>query len=133
MYYITDTHPLIWTLCADHRLGYGARDIFEQATQGTHTIFIPAVVLSELIVLAEQHAFAVAPGELLQTLTALQQASNYVFLPLQPSTVIASHTLNEIPDIFDRLIVAEARRLKVAVITCDPGISGSGLVDVVWE
>jgi PIN domain nuclease of toxin-antitoxin system len=90
-------------------------------------------VLSELIVLAEQHAFAVAPGELLQTLTALQQASNYVFLPLQPSTVIASHTLNEIPDIFDRLIVAEARRLKVAVITCDPGISGSGLVDVVWE
>jgi PIN domain nuclease of toxin-antitoxin system len=133
MYYITDTHPLIWTLCAEHRLGFGAREVFEQASQGHHTIFIPAVVLSELIALADRHAFAVSPAELGQTLTALQQASNYVFLPLQPSTVIASHTLSEFSDIFDRLIVAEARRLKVAVITCDPDISSSGLVDVVWE
>ncbi|MFL5804203.1 MAG: hypothetical protein ACJ8CR_20955 [Roseiflexaceae bacterium] len=55
------------------------------------------------------------------------------FLPLLPETAIESHTFTAIPDIFDHLIVAEARRLGLPLITRDAAISGSGLVSVVWD
>jgi PIN domain nuclease of toxin-antitoxin system len=112
------------------RLSATAREIFEQALKGQHTIFIPAVVLAELTILAERRRLPATSGELLQALTSLRNASNYLFLPLQPATVIASHTLTTVPDIFDRLIITEARRLNVSVITCDTTIIDSGLVDV---
>ncbi|HWQ12437.1 MAG TPA: hypothetical protein VNL77_06545 [Roseiflexaceae bacterium] len=44
----------------------------------------------------------------------------------RPETVIASHTLTAIPDIFDRLVVAEARRLSLPLITRDAPIGGRG-------
>jgi PIN domain nuclease of toxin-antitoxin system len=130
MYYLTDTHPLVWSFCMPERLSATAREIFEQALKGQHTIFIPAVVLAELTILAEKRRLPATSGELLQALTSLRNASNYLFLPLQPATVIASHTLTTVPDIFDRLIITEARRLNVSVITCDTTIIDSGLVDV---
>jgi PIN domain nuclease of toxin-antitoxin system len=52
---------------------------------------------------------------------------------LLPETVIESHTFTAIPDIFDRLVVAEARRLGLPLITRDATIKASGLVSVVWD
>ncbi len=133
MYYITDTHPLVWSFSAPQRLSVNAKDVFEQALHGQHTIFVPAVVLAELTLLADRQRVPATSDDLIQALTSLRNASNYLFLPLQPATVIASHTLSQVPDIFDRLIITEARQLKVPVITCDTTIIDSGLVDVIWE
>jgi PIN domain nuclease of toxin-antitoxin system len=70
---------------------------------------------------------------LLAQFNAIQSKSNYVLLPLLPETVISSHTLLAIPDIFDRLVVAEARRLSLPLITRDAAIKASGLLSVVWD
>jgi len=62
---------------------------------------------------------------------AMQSGSNYVLYPLLPEVVITSHMLTAIPDIFDRLIVADARRLAIPLISYDAIISALGLVSVV--
>ena len=134
MYYLTDTHPLFWSLFSAHRLSAVARDIFAQAGEGLHTIYIPTMVLTELMLAVEHRCTAVKYAEFLEALRALQTAGNYLFLPLMPETVVGSYAFNDhISDIYDRLIVAEARRLRVPLITCDAAIAASGLVDVVWE
>jgi hypothetical protein len=44
----------------------------------------------------------------------------------------ASWMASTLPDIHDRLIVAETLDLGAALITRDQGITASGLVEVVW-
>lgn len=134
MYYVVDTHPLFWSLFDDQKLSPIVQDIFEQTSLGQNTIYIPAIVVTEIMLIVEHRCTTTRFSEFIETLRAMQLAGNYLFLPLMPETVVASYTFNDqISDIFDRLVVAEARRLHTSLITCDPTISASGLVDVVWE
>jgi PIN domain nuclease of toxin-antitoxin system len=75
----------------------------------------------------------IARGSVSSTLHLGVQRTERCYNAIVESTVIGSHTLTAIPDIFDRLIVAEARRLSLPLITRDTAISGSGLVSVVWD
>ena len=133
MEYVTDTHPLVWALFAPRRLSQRTLAIFEQTAQGNHSIYIPTVVIAELIMVVEKRRVSATIPQLLAALHALQTASNYHLLPLIAETVIATHALLVIPDIFDRLIVAEAQRLDLALITRDTTIITSGLINVIWE
>ncbi len=133
MEYVIDTHPLVWSLFAQHRLSTHTRDIFQQTELGAHRIVVPAIVVAELIMVVEKRRVSATLPELFVSLTSLQGSSSYQFLPLLPETVINSHTLTAIPDIFDRLIVAEALRLGLPLITRDATIAGVGLVRTVWD
>lgn len=133
MYFVLDTHPFFWSLFAEHRLTPRVRSIFQQVGGGEHTLYIPAIVLTELMLIVERRCAAAKYAECVEALQLLKAAGNYLFLPLMPDTVIASYALSDIPDIFDRLIAAEARRLRRPLITCDPMITSSGLVDTLWE
>jgi PIN domain nuclease of toxin-antitoxin system len=133
MMYVVDTHPLFWSLFAPHHLSPRARSIFEQTGNGISTMYIPAIVVTELLLVVERRCTSAQHAEFLEALHALRTAGNYLFLPLMPETVISSYALTDIADIFDRLVVAEARRLRVPLITCDTAIIASGLVDVAWE
>ncbi len=132
-YYVTDTHPLYWSLCATHRLSMRVATIFDEAAQGIHTIYVPALVVVELLMVTERCFDTRSQSEFLEVLNSLKIGGNYLFLPLMPETVIASAALADIPDMFDRLIAAEARRLRAPLISCDETISASGLVDVTWD
>jgi PIN domain nuclease of toxin-antitoxin system len=132
--YTIDTHPLLWTLTDPDRISPRVKPIFEHMTEGTTTLYIPAIVLTEMMLVAERQWISTTSAELLETIRTIQNASNYILLPLMPETIIASHPLaNDIPDMFDRLIIAEALRLRTPLITCDRTIIESGLVDILWE
>lgn len=133
MEYVTDTHPLVWLLFAPNRLSTRVRDLFQRVELGEHTIVIPAVVIAELIMVVEKRRVTGTMPELLQGLALLQASPNYRFPALLPETVIVSHSFTTIPDIFDRLVVAEAQRLSLPLITRDAVISASGLVTTVWD
>ncbi len=133
MNYVTDTHPLIWALFAQRRLSQHVREIFQGAATGEHTIYIPALVVAEMIMVVEKGRVTATISEVLAALQLMQASSSYQFLPLLPDTVVGSHTLTPIPDIFDRLIVAEAIHLQLPLITVDSVIRDSGLVTVVWN
>jgi PIN domain nuclease of toxin-antitoxin system len=133
MEYVTDTHPLVWSLFASNRLSTHVRDLFQRVELGEHIIVIPTVVIAELIMVVEKGRVSGTMSELLQGLGLLQASANYRFPALLPETVIASHVLTTIPDIFDRLVVAEAQRLSLPLITRDAIISASGLVTTIWD
>jgi PIN domain nuclease of toxin-antitoxin system len=63
----------------------------------------------------------------------MRRSDNYLLRPLLPRTVLDSHRWSAIPDIFDRLIVAEAIELEMSLLSCDPVIRDSGIVGVVWD
>src|SRR3712207_5907116 len=112
MDYVTDTHAILWHLFAPNRLGASARAAFHDCDSGASHIYLPALVVAEMIMVVERSRLpGVTMPQLLMQLNAVQASTNYTMLPLLPQTVIASHTLVTIPDIFDRLIVAEAQRL----------------------
>lgn len=58
---------------------------------------------------------------------------NVHLVPLSAETAFITHTLTAIPDIFERLIVAEASRLNAPLITRDSVISATGLVPTIWD
>jgi PIN domain nuclease of toxin-antitoxin system len=48
------------------------------------------------------------------------------------NTVLAAARLTELADIFDRLLVAEARALGATLITRDEEITAARVVPVIW-
>ena len=130
---VTDTHPLVWALFAQKRLSTKARQIFEGAAAGSHHIFVPTMVMAEAIMVVERGRVTATLPQLLQAFDLLASTASFSFLELRPATVIASHALAAIPDIFDRLVVAEAQRLGLPLLSRDRTITEAGVVDTVWE
>jgi len=134
MNYVADTHAILWHLFDPHRLGVAARAAFDDTEEGAASIFLPAVVVAEMIMVVQRQRLpGVALPQLLDQFAIMRSSVNYVLLPLLPDTVIASHALDQIPDIFDRLVVAQALQMNLPLITRDATITGSGVLVVVWH
>lgn len=70
---------------------------------------------------------------LISQLEILRNAENYRLSSLTPEVVLSSHQLSTIPDIFDRLIVAEARERRLPLLTRDSIIRESQIVATIWD
>lgn len=130
--YVTDTHPLIWyAAAAKRKLSRRAAGAFAACEAGAAVIHVPVAVVIETEFLNKARRIEVQ-GTLRRWWLALE-AAHFAFAPILADDVF---TANELPwehrDIYDRLIVAAARRLGVSVITCDEEIARSGLVRVTW-
>lgn len=124
---IVDTHALVWHLIADSKLSELAKAFLDDVDNGKALLVIPAVVLSELFMIVEKGRTTLTAVNFAAQLKTWQSASNVQLTSLTPQLVIDSATLTSIPDIFDRLIVAEARALNVPLITRDPIIT-----NIIW-
>jgi PIN domain nuclease of toxin-antitoxin system len=131
---VTDTHGFLWHLYAASKLGTKAKEAFADADAGKLRIFIPALVVAEALMVSEKRRIDGLDTEgLLPQLRAARFSDNYVLSDLRASTVLASHQLTAIPDIFDRLIVAEALERGLALLSRDSVIRESGLVQTIWD
>jgi PIN domain nuclease of toxin-antitoxin system len=134
MDYLVDTHALLWHLFAPRRLGMAAQAALAAVDAGAARALILAVVVAEMSMVVERGQLpGVTVAQLLAQFSTIKAVVNYALLPLSPDTVIASHTLTAIPDIFDRLVVAEAAQLDLPLILRDPAIVASGYVRLVWD
>lgn len=130
--YVTDTHCLIWHLTKDRRLYKAARSIFQGAENGRDQVVVPSIVLVEATFLAQRHRLSDAIVAQLLNLSENDHQTFYVY-PLDLPVV---HTLSEfgpavVPELPDRVIAATARALNLPLMTVDPEIIQSGLVNVV--
>ena len=84
--FVTDAHPLIWRLTNDAHLSRRCQRIFAQADVGQSTIYVPAVVLVEVIYLVEKQRL---PEKLIDQIFALLEpsATNYRLVGLDRSIV----------------------------------------------
>ncbi len=127
--YVTDTHALIWYLRGSDRLGPSARAAFAEVASGQAHMVVPAIVLAELVILAEKRPEVV---DLRTVLGQLRNLPGFSTPPLTADTALRIATLAQIPDIHDRLIVAEAMSWGAVLVTHDQLITRADLVPVVW-
>ena len=127
--YIADTHSLLWYFARPERLGNHARLVFDEVAHGTANLIVPAIVIAELIFTVENKPVRANIDEILQ---ALLSSPNVTLLDLTVKTTMRLQTLTAIPEMHDRLIVADAIEHQVILITYDKAITDSGLVEIVW-
>jgi PIN domain nuclease of toxin-antitoxin system len=108
--------------------------VFREVDRGNARLYVPAIVVSEMLMVVEKGRIPnVAMQDLLDEIRLMELSQYHELLPLLLETAVASRTLTTIPDIFDRLIVAEALRLGLSLVTHDSIVASSGSVSVVWD
>jgi PIN domain nuclease of toxin-antitoxin system len=132
--YVIDTHAWVWQMFQPKKLGIGAARVLSAADRGEARIHIPAVVLAELLMIANKRRLENLTPEIIpRVVHAVRTHPAYSFSGLTPELVLASQAHVAVPEIFDRLVVTEARLRGVSLITRDPEIHAAGLVPIIWD
>lgn len=129
MFYIADTHSLIWFLAGEPMLSLKAKEAFEQAEKGLCTIVIPTIILAELLYICEHKGKKQA---FFSVLEKIQDGTNYTPYDLDIEVIFSCKGLIKIPELHDKIIAATARLLNAPIITKDNEIINSGYVKIVW-
>lgn len=123
---VLDTHVLVWALADDARLGRRARASIEEAAGGSG-LFVSAITPWEIAMLAHKGRLALGreTGAWIGAALALPGVR---LAPLEPAIAIDSVRLpGELhADPADRIIIATARLLGVALLTADRAILDYG-------
>jgi len=131
--YVADTHSILWYLAKDRRLSRRAQSAFQAAKNDRAQILVPSIVLVEAIFLMQRQRIPEAQVSKLFELSEDAKASICV-VPLNMAVAQAVNDFGPvaIPDMPNRIIAATARALDLPLITVDPIITDSELVEVVW-
>lgn len=131
--YVTDTHALVWHLTDDARLSPVARAAFTDADNGAGVIWIPGVVLVEIIYLVEKARLSTTL--ITQVLDLVDPpAENYVIAPLDARVIRTLQTIDReiVPDMPDRIIAASAKHLGLPLLSKDRVFAAVPGLSVVW-
>jgi PIN domain nuclease of toxin-antitoxin system len=97
--------------------------------RGEAELYVPAIVIAELVMLVEKRRIAINLDDVLQTLRTVPSAH---LTSLSHELALRIQALKAFDDIHDRLIVAETLERDAVLITRDETITQSGLVVTVW-
>jgi PIN domain nuclease of toxin-antitoxin system len=102
-------------------LGPAASEAFDTIDAGEAQMIVPAVVLAELAMIAEnRRVIGWDLDDYRRMVDAFGTSENCVLTPLTTDLVTASLRFSSIPDIFDRLIATETVALGAVMVTRDP-------------
>jgi len=131
--FVTDAHPLVWHITRDAHLSRRCRRIFAQADAGKRTIWVPAIVLVEVIYLVEKRRL---PETLTgQMFTLLEPPTvNYRLVGLDLSILRTLQRVKRemVSDMPDRIIAATALSLGLPLLSRDPAMKAVGGLEVIW-
>jgi PIN domain nuclease of toxin-antitoxin system len=125
MPFVTDTHSLVWHMTEDSRLSSEVKRIFRE-----DYIFIPCIVLFELVYLIEKKRITVDFDNFLELVSS---AENYKIEPLCLPIIKKSREISRgsVADPWDRLIAATSLHLRLPLITRDKSLKEFG-IEVIW-
>ncbi len=132
MLYVLDTHPLIWFLANDPRLGKAAGKLLDDASI---QFALPAIVAAEASYIIMKRRTSVTLNALWQQIDELD---NVAFIDLTSDIIRLTENLPAHLEMHDRQIIATAIFLQkvdkdVAIITKDKMITRSAVIPTVWE
>lgn len=127
--FVVDTHPLLWHLTEDVKLGRRAKEVLDKTDRGEITVIVPTIVLAEALFILEKKR---ADLEFKDVLKKIARSLNYAAYPLDLQIILKCQELKKIPEIHDRIIVATAKILGAKVLTRNRKIAKSGEVEVMW-
>ena len=126
--YVTDTMALILHL-ENRKSSQTVKTIFDSADQGNTAIYIPTMVFAEILYLTERQRITLNLFDVEKHLKSFQ---NYKESPMSFEIVKNAVQIKDIPELHDRLIASTANHLNLELITNDPKIQASQLVNTVW-
>lgn len=131
--YVADTHALVWHLTNDPRLSPAARAAFTDADNGRGVIWIPGVVLVEIVYLVEKTRLPIALSAQVLDLVDPPR-DNYLIVPLDAGLIRTLQTIDRevVPDMPDRIIAASAKYLGLPLLSKDLAMAGISGLSVVW-
>jgi PIN domain nuclease of toxin-antitoxin system len=125
---LLDTHALLWWLAGDAQLSPAAR---EAIGNPAHELFVSAASAWEV---ATKHRLGKLPGAGPLVVDFAREVRRQGFQPL-PITPEHGQVAGQLPgphrDPFDRMLVAQAREEKLAVVSNDAALRAFG-VALVW-
>lgn len=127
--YVTDTHALYWYLTDSPNLGKNAKNAFSSGEQGRSLIYIPSIVMAELYYLNVKYG---SPLDFAHEYRRFADAGQFRFSDFHASDVLRFHSLLTIPEMHDRIIAGVAYAMGAPLLTRDPEIIRSNLVQTVW-
>ena len=125
---VTDTIALVLHLEA-RRMGTEAETVFAAVETGEATVYIPAMVLAEILYLSERGRIQTSLSTVQSYLKKYSQCRVY---PLDWSVVEAARNLTDIPELHDRLIAATASVLGIPLLTNDRVIAAAKNISTIW-
>lgn len=131
--FVTDAHPLVWHLTRDAHLSRRCRRIFVQADAGRNIIWVPAIVLVEVIYLVDKRRL---PATLIDQMFTLLEppAVNYRLIGLDLTILRALRQVKRkaVPDMPDRIIAATAFSLGLPLLSRDRALTAVDELQVIW-
>ena len=129
MNYVADTQSFVWYLTSDPKLSKKALKTFQETLQ-VGKVFIPSIVLAEILHISEKERITLGFKE---TLSVIKKAVNFEIYPLDEDVLlVASSIQGDRFDIHDRIIMATSLFLNAKLISSDKGIKDAGVVEVVF-
>jgi predicted nucleic acid-binding protein len=123
--YVVDTHPLLWYLAADERIGNNAKKILERTEAGEVKVIVPAIVLIEAIEVINKKRVIYNVEELL---AQISQRPNFIIknLDLDIINLFKDYIPPTIPDIkkkpdsHDKIIIVTSQFFgNIPILTKD--------------
>lgn len=127
---VLDTHACLFALAAPRKLGRAVRTLLKRAESGGLTVWIPAAVAAEIVMLRELGRTDIGLPELQM---AMDHAPSLRFLPLNLRQLDEFAALSGIRDPFDRLLAGACRAVGGQLATRDEALRASGVVRTVWD
>lgn len=126
--YVTDTVALVLRI-ERRRMGANAASVFDAVETGAAVIYVPAMVLAEILYLAEKRRISASLSTVADYLRKYTTCKEY---SMTFSVVESAGQITDIPELHDRLIAGTARLLDLELITNDPVIATSQFVKTRW-
>ncbi len=127
--YVADTHALWWYLGSSDRLSPAADAVFRLVETGNALLIVPAIVIAEIYFLSVKLGRPFPPADIYEVLDGVE---GVVISPLDRRQLEALQDVQDVPQIHDRLIAAEAFVLDAPIITRDQVLAGSRHVATIW-
>ncbi|OQX53674.1 MAG: hypothetical protein B5M48_02775 [Candidatus Omnitrophica bacterium 4484_213] len=126
MFYLADTHALVWYIAG--KIPPKVDMIFKESEKGNVIIFVPTIVLAEIMYLVKRRKIELDYAELLQR---IEVSRNLVEVPFD-FQILKMMLDVEISEIHDCAIVATAKLLNAKILTKDEEIERASGVECVW-
>ncbi len=127
--YVVDTHGLFWYLKDPSRLSPAADAVFRLAETGNAKIIVPAIVVAELYFLTLKRGQPLLPSRLIKD---LEEAQGFELSELGRPQLELLEAFENIPEMHDRLIAAEASLVGAPVVTNDSALRALASVSTIW-
>ncbi len=129
MNFVTDTHALLWWFTDNPKLSKKAFDIFNRCEKGEIIIFVPSIVIAEALSIFDKKRIRFNFKKLLKK---INDSENFILIPLDYPILQKMASLNDIPELHDKIIVSTAKYLTVTIITKDEILQNISNIKTIW-